>query len=345
MDRSSVPLLTPFNCDEWKMKMMNFLERKRLFEITMGIETEPLLDAKKPKWLNIYDKAYGILCLFVSPNILDQIISIKSPIEIWTTLEGLFCEKDDQRGNHLETYISIFHSSYETSQYFFNKLDTYSPDGTGNEDSASSISHEVVTNENSSMSNTEDVAHEDITSSASEDDDATDGDTHSEAIEEEFNPSTTDSVDGYPTNEDTTSEEMKKDFDSSYSDISNGAYADFTIKNHEDYFSSLSDVVDHVADSLFEHFSDIQEFLADLDATRKMQSQFQRLSYAENFVSMVQTIGILVINPFHIQKACSQFWEALLATTIDPQCLDEANRLPQWDAIANSDLDFIGFKM
>ena len=77
----------------------------------------------------------------------------------------------------------------------------------------------------------------------------------------------------------------------------------------------------------------------------KMQSQFKRLPYAENFVSMVQIAGILVINPFHIHKACSQFWEALLATATDLKCLDEAARIPQWDAIANSDLDFIGFKM
>ena len=71
MDRSSLPLLTPFNYDEWKMKMMNFLKREHLFEITMRTNTEPLLDAKKPKWLNKYDKAYGIPCLSVSPNILD----------------------------------------------------------------------------------------------------------------------------------------------------------------------------------------------------------------------------------------------------------------------------------
>ena len=77
-----------------------------------------------------------------------------------------------------------------------------------------------------------------------------------------------------------------------------------------------------------------------------MQSQFQRLPYDENFVSMVQTAGILVINPFHIHKNCSHFWATLLAfiaTATDLKCLDEAARLPQWDAIANSDLDFIGF--
>ena len=73
----------------------------------MGIEIEPLLDAEKPKWLNRYDKAYGILCLSVSPNILDQIISIESPIEIWTTLEGFFGKKDDLRENHLETALNL----------------------------------------------------------------------------------------------------------------------------------------------------------------------------------------------------------------------------------------------
>ena len=64
---------------------------------------------------------------------------------------------------------------------------------------------------------------------------------------------------------------MKEDLDSSHSDIYNGAYANFTITNLEDYFSSLYDVVYHVANSLSKHFLDPQEFLADLDATRKMQ--------------------------------------------------------------------------
>ena len=77
MDRSSVPLLAPFNYDEWKMKMMDFLKRKHIFRIIMGTETEPLLDIEKPKLINRFDKACGILCLSVSPNILDYIISIE----------------------------------------------------------------------------------------------------------------------------------------------------------------------------------------------------------------------------------------------------------------------------
>ena len=106
-------------------------------------------------------------------------------------MEGLFGKKDDLRENHLESELSICHSGYETSQDFFNKLDTRSPNIIEHEESTTYVAHEVVTNENSSMFNTEDGAHEDIASSTGEDNVAIDGDTPSEAIEEEFNPSTT----------------------------------------------------------------------------------------------------------------------------------------------------------
>lgn len=130
--------------------------------------------------------------------------------KIWTASEGLFGEKDDLSGNHMETEVSIYHSSYETSQDFFKKLDTYSPNIVEHEDSTSFVAHEVVTNKNSSLSNTEDAAHEDITSSAGEDDATIEGETPSEAIKDEFNLSTTDNANGYPTNGDATSEETKR---------------------------------------------------------------------------------------------------------------------------------------
>lgn len=98
-------------------------------------------------------------------------------------MEGLFGDEDDIKGNHLETKLSIYHSSYETSQDFFIKLNTYSPDIVEHQDSASFVAHEVVTNENSSLFDTKDVAREDITSSVDEDDAATDGDSPLEAIE------------------------------------------------------------------------------------------------------------------------------------------------------------------
>ena len=185
-------------------------------------------------------------------------------------MEGLFGEKYYIRGHNLETPLLILHSSYETSHNLFNKLDLYSLDGIAHEDYDSSIAHEVVKNENSILSNIEYVANEGIPSSTSEDDATIDGGTPLEAIEEEFDSSTTDSANGNLIDGDTSSEEMKEDLDSSHSNIYNGAYANFTITNLEDSFSSIFDVVDHVPDPLFEHFSNPQKFIANLDVTNNM---------------------------------------------------------------------------
>ena len=71
MDRRSFLPINPFNYEEWKLKMPIFLKRKCIFGITTGTEMEPLFDVENPKWLDRFEKAYGILCLYVYPNILD----------------------------------------------------------------------------------------------------------------------------------------------------------------------------------------------------------------------------------------------------------------------------------
>ena len=70
-DQSSFLPINPFNYEEWKLKTPIFLKRKRIFGITMGAEMEPLFDVENPKLLNRFEKSYGILCLYVSPSILD----------------------------------------------------------------------------------------------------------------------------------------------------------------------------------------------------------------------------------------------------------------------------------
>ena len=52
-------------------------------------------------------------------------------------------------------------------------------------------------------------------------------------------------------------------------------------------FPPLSNVADDAIDPLSKHFSDTPKFLVDLDATKKMKSLFQRVTYAKNFVSMI----------------------------------------------------------
>ena len=66
------------------------LRSKGVYQIVMGIETEPILEDEKSDWLNKSDIAYGRLCLSVSRDILYEIINIESPHEIWTTLKGLY---------------------------------------------------------------------------------------------------------------------------------------------------------------------------------------------------------------------------------------------------------------
>ena len=51
----------------------------------------------------------------------------------------------------------------------------------------------------------------------------------------------------------------------------------------------------------------------------------------------------LEIGPKWAQKTLQLAGE-LVGDPTDPQCLDEATKLPQLEAIANSDLDFIGFR-
>ena len=79
-----------------------------------------------------------------------------------------------------------------------------------------------------------------------------------------------------------------------------------------------------------------------------MQSLSQRVPYVENSIFVFEMEGNLVRNPSDTQKTCSQYWEALLAfiaIATDPQYLDEAIGLPQWYAVANSDMDFIRIRL
>lgn len=97
--QSQVLLLTPFNYYEWKSKMFLFLRSRGLFKIMMGTKVESTPNVEKLKWFNRCDKAYGLLYLFVSLDLLFHIESANSPNQIWTTLEGLFGKQDVLRGH------------------------------------------------------------------------------------------------------------------------------------------------------------------------------------------------------------------------------------------------------
>ena len=65
--RISVPLLSPFTSySEWKLKMISYIKRQDLYEISIGAGEESYEDPSD--WLNDCDRAIGVICLSISPS-------------------------------------------------------------------------------------------------------------------------------------------------------------------------------------------------------------------------------------------------------------------------------------
>ena len=63
---------------------------KCLFDVSIGALSEPKSDEEKIASLNDCDRAYGIMCLEMSPNIHHLIDSVEYPFELWKILEKAF---------------------------------------------------------------------------------------------------------------------------------------------------------------------------------------------------------------------------------------------------------------
>ena len=64
--RVLVPLLTPFTrYSKWKLKMISYLKRQGLYDLSIGIGKESY--KYENDWLNDGDKAFAKLCLAFSP--------------------------------------------------------------------------------------------------------------------------------------------------------------------------------------------------------------------------------------------------------------------------------------
>ena len=87
---SKVPLLSPFNYTDWKPKMNTYLKRQCLFDVSIGALREPKFYEEKIDQLNNCDRAYGIMCLAMSPNLHHLIDSAEYPFELWKNLEKYF---------------------------------------------------------------------------------------------------------------------------------------------------------------------------------------------------------------------------------------------------------------
>ena len=92
---SSIDLLTLFNFHSWKGDMEIQLHSRGIYRVTMDIEEEPGSAIDKSRFLNKKDEAFGLLCLFVSRDLLFHILGLKNPMEIWDKLEAMYGNQDD----------------------------------------------------------------------------------------------------------------------------------------------------------------------------------------------------------------------------------------------------------
>ena len=106
MDYSLAIIITPFNCHKWKSKIGILLRSKGLYIVTLSLENEPNVVIEKDKWHNRLDEAYGLLCLYISPDILFHLYGLTTPNQVWTQLESLFGVQDELRAHQLEIELS-----------------------------------------------------------------------------------------------------------------------------------------------------------------------------------------------------------------------------------------------
>ena len=111
---SKVPLLSPFNYADWKPKMSEYWKRECLFDVFIQALSEPKSYEEKIDWLNNCDRAYGIMCLGMPPNIHNLTDYVEYPFELWKNLEKYFGVQEVED----EAWIKPNISSCALSQYF-----------------------------------------------------------------------------------------------------------------------------------------------------------------------------------------------------------------------------------
>ena len=68
----------------------------------MATEVEPNAAVEKIKWHNRRDKAYGLLCLSISRDLLFHLDGLTSPNEVWENISDLFGKTDEMRGHQIK---------------------------------------------------------------------------------------------------------------------------------------------------------------------------------------------------------------------------------------------------
>jgi hypothetical protein len=93
---SSQNILTPFNYDEWKPKMIAFLKRQCLFDMCIGNTRDFDSDEEENDWLNDCDRAFGAICLAMSPCMRYLSKTAENPSDLWVQLDREFGKQEEE---------------------------------------------------------------------------------------------------------------------------------------------------------------------------------------------------------------------------------------------------------
>ena len=145
----AIPPLTPFTSySEWKLKMIAYLKRRGLYEVSIGIGRETY--ENENDWLNDIDRAFGSIALALDDDLYFVFYSAEHPKDLWTRLDKTF-------GKHNEDHNSTLEIVASTTRFLHSKV------------SASTLSDEVVQDEDEAESSTHSIrieeSHHEVTPS------------------------------------------------------------------------------------------------------------------------------------------------------------------------------------
>ena len=115
--------MDPFKYHERKSKIGILLCGKGIYGVSMALENEPNSVVEKSKWNNRLDEAYGLILLYIYPDILLHLDGLTTRNKVCTNIESLFGVQYELRVHQLE--IELFSPSprnFESLEGFFTKF-------------------------------------------------------------------------------------------------------------------------------------------------------------------------------------------------------------------------------
>ena len=114
----SIPLLTPsIGYVDQELKMISFLKRQDLYEVSIGIGKQSY--DNENDWINESDGAFGEIGLALSPSLRYLTKFVEYPKDLWTKLDRTI-------GKHNEDHNSTLDITSSTAIFLYSILILYS---------------------------------------------------------------------------------------------------------------------------------------------------------------------------------------------------------------------------